>query len=129
MEGFSLYEYDRLAVFGRTVVVHDGAGTRVGCGVIGGAFGVSSASVTTALYPDFAHAAAYPNVRAVASLSEASGVVMGSSALMVVGSVRTAFVLRPPPIPGVIALRPATGDASSGSYDEPARAPPCAGVP
>ena len=69
MDGFSLYQYDRLAVFGRAIVVHVGAPRR-GCGVIGGAFGVTSATVTAALYPGPAQAPgfAYPNAAAVASL-------------------------------------------------------------
>ena len=76
MAGFSLYLYDRLPVFGRAVVLHHNNGARVGCGVIGGAFGVQSAHSITKPYPGY-NSAYYRghNVKTVASFTEESGVL------------------------------------------------------
>ena len=78
---FSMYSHDEMPVFGRTIVVHDSTSTRSGCGVIGGAFGVVSATVNASMYPGFSQAATFPNVAAVASLSESSGVLVMKAVL------------------------------------------------
>ena len=68
---------DETDVFGRAVVVQNAAQAGVGCGVIGGAFGVRSAVVRTAAYPglarDYPELAASLNVDVMAWLSEAGG--------------------------------------------------------
>ena len=72
--GTSLTLFDAVPVFGRTVVVHEDnaaqGNPRCGCGVVGGAFGVHSAMMTTARYPEYT-GGYLPEV--LAWLSEASG--------------------------------------------------------
>ena len=53
MGNFTLATWDRFPIFGRTIVTHDGGKTRNGCGVIGGAFGVTNAMVAADTYPGF----------------------------------------------------------------------------
>ena len=73
MGNFTLATWDRFPIFGRTIVTHDGGKTRHGCGVIGGAFGVTNAMVAADTYPGFTTPAAYSNAKVAAVLSEASG--------------------------------------------------------
>ena len=72
MSGFSLHTQDVQPVFGRTVVVHGSDGSRTGCGVIGGAFGVSSALVTATRYPTYSEGF-FSGAALVGSLVETSG--------------------------------------------------------
>ena len=53
ISGFSLMTVDTWPMFGHTVVVHASDSSRAGCGVIGGMFGVSAASVKATTYPGF----------------------------------------------------------------------------
>ena len=69
---FNLHEIDRQPVFGRAIVVH-GGGARAGCGIIGGAFGVTSAIAVTSQYPGYS--GSHPNVKAMAVLRTVDGVL------------------------------------------------------
>ena len=66
-------------VFGHTIVLHD-ATTKIGCGVIGGAFGVSRAEVATAPYPSY-DAAAHASCEGATRWFEALGPLVAGATL------------------------------------------------
>ena len=88
MPSFSMHLQDVLPVYGRTVVVHLASNSAVkpACGVIGGAFGVTGASVHTDIMPGYTGGS---NVRAAAWVGYVDGTLTVNAVLSGLGSEMT----------------------------------------